>query len=110
MLPRKTLAILDFDFAEKMENVRRKTTSAGTHREVQKHFKKTANALHLDLTQRAVLMSQTVAMSPRVEKFSTDIFRCIVVFPCTYLMLLKVCCFVCSGSRISHLGEVNAKT
>ena len=55
-------------------------------------------------------MSQTVAMSPRVEKFSTDILRCIVVFPCTYLMLLKVCCFVCSGSRISHLGEVNAKT
>lgn len=49
-------------------------------------------------------------MSPRVEKFSTDIFPCIVVFPCTYVMLLKVCCFVCSGSRISHLGEVNAKT
>ena len=54
-------------------------------------------------------MFQTVAMSPRVEKFSTDIFPYVVVFPCTFVMLLKVC-FVCSGSRISHLGRVNAKT
>jgi len=34
-------------------------------------------------------MFQTVAMSPRVEKFFTDIFPYIVVFPCTYVMLLK---------------------